>query len=86
VGHLQGECWYVGGDGSRVSLWIEGISGSRTTTSNGAFPVQPGARLLVVGEPRWGGAPLDDPIAGWCGFTRPRTEAAAADWERAFEV
>ena len=39
-----------------------------------------GTRLLVSGEPRWGGAPLDDPIAWGCGFTRYYDEATAGSW------
>lgn len=43
-----------------------------------------GSRLLVSGEPRWGGAPLEDPVAWGCGFTRYHDEATAADWALAF--
>ena len=39
-----------------------------------------GTRLLVSGEPRWGGDALDEPIAWPCGFTRPWTEEEAAEW------
>ncbi|MFE9205609.1 hypothetical protein [Micromonospora sp. NPDC007230] len=44
-----------------------------------------GTRLLVSGEPRWGGEPLDYPIAWWgCGgFTRYYSPQVAAAWERA---
>jgi hypothetical protein len=78
--------WYLGGDAPQVGVWMEGVSTSRSTGSQDAFPVEPGARLLVAGEPRWGGSPLDDPIAWWCGFTRRWTAAAAAEWDLAFEV
>ena len=43
-----------------------------------------GTRLLVSGEPRWGGAPLDDPIAWGCGFTRYYDEATAGSWRAEF--
>lgn len=42
-----------------------------------------GARLLVTGEPRWGGHPLDDPVAWSCGFTQPWTADAAESWANA---
>ena len=44
-----------------------------------------GTRLLVSGEPRWGGAPLDDPIAWGCGFTRYYDGATANSWRADFE-
>jgi hypothetical protein len=45
--------------------------------------VSPGQRLLVSGEPRWGGEPLDDAIAWECGFTTSFTDAAAEECEAA---
>ena len=44
---------------------------------------QIGTRLLVSGTPRWGGAPLADPIAWGCGFTRYYSRATAAEWSTA---
>jgi len=46
-----------------------------------------GTRLLVSGEPRWGGAPLKDAIAweGCGGFTRYFDKATADGWRAAFE-
>jgi hypothetical protein len=42
-----------------------------------------GTRLLVSGEPRWGGAPLDRAIAYGCGgFTRYYEAALAEEWRR----
>lgn len=43
-----------------------------------------GTRLLVTGEPRWGGAPLDEPVAWGCGFTQAWTTAAAQRWTEVF--
>ncbi len=45
--------------------------------------VQVGERLLVSGEPRWGGEPLDDAIAWECGFTESFSEATADEWASA---
>jgi hypothetical protein len=42
-----------------------------------------GSRLLVSGEPRWGGQPLESPIAWTCGFTRYYDQDAAAQWRTA---
>lgn len=42
-----------------------------------------GSRLLLSGESRWGGAPLDDPIVWSCGFSRTYTTEAAAAWDQA---
>lgn len=39
-----------------------------------------GSRLLVSGEPRLGGEPLDDPVAWSCGFTRTWNESTALAW------
>jgi hypothetical protein len=73
--------WYKGGSGEQVGIWVEHLG---TPTSAGAIGGEPGARLLVTGEPRWGGEPLEDPIAWPCGFTQPYSEGAAAEWEDAF--
>ncbi len=73
--------WYQGGSGDQVGVWIETLN---TQTSVGTIAGEPGTRLLVGGRPRWGGAPLDDPIAWACGFTQPWSEDAAAEWKAAF--
>ena len=72
--------WYRGGSGGEVGVWLDFLN---ATTSAGTIEGGPGTRLLVAGEPRWGGQPLDDPIAWACGFTQPYTEEAATEWERA---
>ena len=64
-----------------VAVWIENLN---IESSIGAVEAEPSTRLLVSGEPRWGGDALDDPIAWPCGFTQPWTEEAAAEWETAF--
>jgi hypothetical protein len=72
--------WYRGGTGERVTVAM--LYRSSPSVDNPTFGV--GARLLVSGEERWGGAALTDPIAWPCGFTRWYGEADAADWARAF--
>jgi hypothetical protein len=79
-----------------VNEWFHGGS-KRTVTVDMAPPQQQGAsakvapsyrvgtRLLVSGEPRWGGgAPLGDAIAWGCGFTRYYDPATANIWRAAF--
>jgi hypothetical protein len=73
--------WYRGGSGDEVGVWVEFLN---VESSAGTIRAEPGTRLLVAGEPRWGGAPLDDAIAWPCGFTQPYSAEAAAEWEAAF--
>jgi hypothetical protein len=48
-------------------------------------PYRIGSRLLVSGEPRFGGAPLNDPVAWACGFT-PWYDAVDAEmWQQNFK-
>lgn len=70
--------WFRGGSGDTVTVDLPAqgvITPDGTLQSYG-----PGTRLLVSGEPRWGGAPLDAPVAWICGFTRYYDEATAASW------
>lgn len=73
--------WFRGGSSPRISVWIDSLN---IETSAGDIQAESGARLLVAGEPRWGGDPLEDPLAWACGFTQPWTAEAAAEWEAAF--
>jgi hypothetical protein len=63
--------WYAGGSGESVSVWMQ-------------RPVVVGEHLLVSGEPRWGGQPLDDAIAWECDFTTAYSPTDAASWAGAF--
>jgi hypothetical protein len=75
-----------------VHEWF-GIDGPATVTVDLTPPqvrssVEPpeygvGSRLLVSGEPRWGGDPLDEPVAWLCGFTRTWDEPTASAWRTA---
>lgn len=73
--------WFRGGSASEVGVWVDVLN---TETSAGTISAEPGTHLLVAGEPRWGGKPLEDPIAWACGFTQPWTPAAVAEWQAAF--
>ncbi len=71
--HVQFEVheWFAGGTGEFVTVWMQ-------------RPVAQGDRLLVAGEPRWGGAPLEDAIAWECGFTSTYSLARYREWSGVF--
>jgi hypothetical protein len=73
--------WFEGGEEATVGVWVENLN---IDTSVGTVQAEPGTRLLVSGEPRWGGAPLNDAIAWPCGFTRPWSEQLSTEWAAAF--
>ncbi|HWL41913.1 MAG TPA: hypothetical protein VNQ73_03135 [Ilumatobacter sp.] len=43
-----------------------------------------GSRLLITGEPRFGGEPLLAPVAWMCGFSRTYDPTTAAEWRATF--
>lgn len=66
--------WFHGGHRDRVTVDLPlGTDDS----------VDIGTRLLVSGQPRWGGEPLDSPIAWGCGFSRYHDKATATAWREA---
>ncbi|MCK0114340.1 hypothetical protein MWU75_19565 [Ornithinimicrobium sp. F0845] len=69
--------WFVGGDANEVTVDVQGVGAG---TAEGDMPFGVGTRLLMSGEPRWGGAPLDSPIAWGCGFSRYYDEETAKSW------
>ena len=71
--------WYKGGHDEKVTVQYEAGSISEFVPATG-----PGARMLVAGEPRWGGQPLDDPVAWGCGFSLPWTDSAERAWAKSF--
>jgi hypothetical protein len=75
--------WFRGGSGDTVTVDMDApqVANSAGDVSMPAFGV--GTRLLVSGEPRWGGAPLDAAIAWGCGFTRSYDPQSAAEWAAA---
>ena len=56
--------------------------GAATVESTPYYEI--GSRLLVSGEPRFGGSPMTDPVAWACGFTRWYTPADARTWQDTF--
>lgn len=72
--------WYKGGTGDEVTVQYE-----QGPISEYAPTADADARLLVTGEPRWGGQPLDNAVAWGCGFTQRWTPSAAEQWSTVFE-
>ncbi len=73
--------WYAGGNGDAVTVDMP-----VRPSIDGAVAYGPGSRLLVSGQPRWGGSALEFPIAWGCGFTRYYDQATADDWDSAFSI
>jgi hypothetical protein len=65
--------WYRGGAEREVIVRATGVG---LATSEPTFDARPGARLLVAGNDR---------IAWSCGFTQPRTDQVASEWQRVFQ-
>lgn len=74
--------WFAGGEGDRVTV---DMPAPGMVSTDGGIAYEAGARLLVSGEPRFGGAPLDQAVAWGCGFTRSYDEGTAAEWRAAFD-
>lgn len=75
--------WFVGGTGRTVTVDMPPPLEGQGASSEGGPSYAVGSRLLVGGQPRWGGASLKDPIAWGCGFSRYHDAATANAWENA---
>ena len=73
--------WFKGGKGTTVTVDFE--SSTNNAAGNDTPAYEHGTRLLVSGEPRWGGEPLTDAISWSCGFTRYYEPAVADEWRQA---
>lgn len=62
--------WFAGGSGATALVWLQ-------------REVSVGDRLLVSGEPRWDGAPLDDAVQWECGWTVRYSADDASAWREA---
>lgn len=79
--------WFKGGDQGTVTLdmigpMINSVQQRRYSVQQMSYGV--GTRLLVSGEPRFGGPPLQAAIGWPCGFTRYYDKDTAASWHQAF--
>lgn len=73
--------WFRGG--GRTAVTVDMPPPTEGALSDGGGPSYGiGSRLLVSGEPRWGGAPLADAIAWGCGFTRYYDAETATSWNQ----
>jgi hypothetical protein len=71
--------WFAGGSTSDVTVDMAlPMAFSHSPPPRSSYAV--GTRLLVSGEPRWGGAPLTDAIGWGCGFTRYYDPTTAQSW------
>jgi hypothetical protein len=75
--------WFRGGSGPTVVVDLLDVPGSGVVL-DGPPPFEVGTRLLVSGEPRWGGAPTDAAVGWPCGFVRYYDADTAARWRRVF--
>lgn len=73
--------WYAGGRGDTATVDMP-----VGPSSDGDISYGPGSRLLVSGQPRWGGRALEYPIVWSCGFTRYYDSSTATAWKLAFSA
>lgn len=71
--------WFRGGSGDSVTVDLAAPGGFAGRGKD----YELGTRLLVSGEPRWGGEALERPIAWSCGFTRYHDVETATAWREA---
>lgn len=76
--------WFRGGDQSIVTLDMAGSIGGSLVVEDQDISYGVGTRLLVSGEPRFGGRPLQAAVAWACGFTRYFDKDTAESWHQAF--
>jgi hypothetical protein len=74
--------WFVGGSSRTVTIDLPPLGLGIEDDSTG-WTYSIGTRLLVSGEPRWGGPALRDAIGWGCGFTRAYNASTASAWRTA---
>ena len=72
--------WFRGDGQATVTVDLMAGPATGTVSSVEAVSYGVGTRLLVSGEPRFGGSPLQAPIAWGCGFTRSYDPSTAEGW------
>lgn len=75
--------WFSGGRADTVTVDMQLPTAGSDGPSGPGDAYDIGSRLLVSGEARWGGAPLDAPIAWGCGFSRYYDPQTATAWRDA---
>ena len=76
--------WFRGSDQGIVTLDMIGPMNGSSVVEDQEISYGVGTRLLVSGEPRFGGRPLQAAIAWPCGFTRYYDRVTAASWHQVF--
>lgn len=72
--------WFAGGGDDTFTVDMPPPGHCPEASSESGPEYTTGTRLLVSGEPRWGGPPQNSPIAWTCGFTRYYDPQTAAQW------
>lgn len=75
--------WFSGGRGGTVTVDVQPPTTGSNDPSDPGYAYGVGSRLLVSGEGRWGGSPLESPIAWGCGFSRYYGPETATAWRDA---
>ena len=75
--------WFSGGRADTVTVDMQLPTAGSDSASGPGDAYDIGSRLLVSGEARWGGSPLDAPIAWGCGFSRYYDPQTATAWRDA---
>lgn len=75
--------WFVGGSGDTVTVDLQVDPGDLADAAHRDYSYGIGSRLLISGESRSAGAPLQSPIAWICGFSRYYDASTAAAWRLA---
>ena len=76
--------WFRGGDQGTLTVDMAGPTGGSLVIEDQEMSYGVGTRLLVSGEPRFGGSALQAAIAWGCGFTRYYDKDTAESWHQAF--
>lgn len=77
--------WFRGGSDRTITLEMPRPVSVKGADGEEYLSYGVGTRLLVSGEPRWGGGATRDAIAWGCGFTRYFDSATAAIWRLALQ-
>ena len=75
--------WFSGGWAATVTVDMQPPTTGSGKPSDPGYAYGVGSRLLVSGEARWGGSPLEAPIAWGCGFSRYYDPETATAWRDA---
>ena len=75
--------WFLAAGPDTVTVDMQLPTTGSESPSGPGYAYDIGSRLLGSGEARWGGSPLDAPIAWGCGFSRYYDPQTATAWRDA---